>query len=585
MKTNHKMLYAAFGFLAMGLLLGWWLFGDKSQQIDSKNTQAGEHIHKAGTTWTCAMHPQIREDAPGQCPICGMELIPVSSMQAATVATNEIQMTEAAAGIANVQTVVVHKAAPGKELYLAGKVQADERRIAAITSRFGGRIEKLYVNFTGQQVKRGEKLASVYSPQLVTAQKELFEAVKFKESNPSFYEAAVNKLKLWDLTDTQIRNIRESKQVQYYFNVLSPQSGTVVNRNISQGDYVKEGESLFEVANLDKVWVQFDAYENDLSWIEEGDKISFTVQSVPGKTFTSKITFIDPLINPQTRVASVRTEVDNSNNQLKPAMFVQGILQARLDEAEALLIPASAVLWTGKRAVVYVKKPDAAQPTFAYREVVLGPKAGDQYVVMEGLGEGEEIVANGVFKVDAAAQLEGKVSMMHTGGEIAAGHEHDGMDMSEAADFTQTSAAFRAQLDQAIGAYLGLKEGLVEADDKEIQKYSSILLETLNEIDSNDLNGTAGNFWKDKEVLLKKYARLSKEASGLAGKREHFLHLSQTVIEVIEAFGASRKPLYVDYCPMGNDNRGAYWLSEVKEIRNPFFGDAMLTCGEVKDEY
>ncbi len=604
---DKKTIYIGLGFLVAGLLLGWIFFGGETKSSGQREEEAlAEHKHEAGTTWTCSMHPQIRKEEPGQCPICGMDLIPVSNMEAETVAADEIQMSEAAVSIANVQTVTVQKAVPGKELYLPGKVQADERRIADITSRFGGRIEKLYVNFTGQQVKRGQKLASIYSPQLVTAQKELFEAAKFKETNPSFYEAAVNKLKLWDLTDTQIQNILEKKEVQYYFNVLSPQSGTVVSRNVSQGDYVKEGESLFEVANLDKVWVQFDAYENDLSWIEEGDKISFTVQSMPGKTFTSKITFIDPVINPQTRVASVRTEVDNPKDQLKPAMFAQGILQASLEGAnDALVIPKTAVLWTGKRAVVYVKKTDVAQPTFAYRQVVLGPEAGDQYVVMEGLEEGEEIVANGVFKIDAASQLQGKVSMMNPEGGNTGGSMPGmaGMDMGEAssvegkqvptAEFIEGDAvdfreqipdAFRAQLDQVINAYLELKEGLVEADENATQKYSSALLEALNEVDGDVLEGTAKDFWQEKADFLKQHARLCKEASSIAGKRENFIYLSQALIKVVEAFGVSQQPLYVDFCPMADDNKGAYWLSEVKEIRNPFFGEAMLTCGEVRDE-
>ena len=350
---NRQSVYIGIGFLILGLLLGWAFFGGgNTEKIEEREVTEGigvEHAHQANEVWTCSMHPQIREDGPGQCPICGMDLIPVNNAESETVGEGQIQMTQTAMQIANVQTVTVQGAEPTKEIYLTGKVVADERNVGEITARFAGRIEELYINFTGQEVKRGQALASVYSPELITAQKELFEAAKFRESNPSFYEAAVNKLKLWDLSDRQIQNILESQEVRYNFNVLASQSGTVVARNVSAGDYVQEGQSLFEVANLNQLWVVFDAYESDMPWIQEGDEIRFTVESLPGQTFTSQVTFIDPVISPQRRVAEVRTEVKNTQNKLKPQMFAQGVLQSELPGVEnALVIPKTAVLWTGQ---------------------------------------------------------------------------------------------------------------------------------------------------------------------------------------------------------------------------------------------
>ena len=599
-RIDKKLIYIGFGFLVAGMLFGWLFFGGTPES--AKTTGEGQeavHEHGEGETevWTCAMHPQIRQDGPGQCPICGMDLIPVRT-GGEVVSENEIQMTEAAMKIADIQTVTVQEVVPTKEIYLPGKVQADERRISAITSRFPGRIERLYVNFTGEEVSKGERLASIYSPELVQAQKELLTAVRYKETNPSFYEAAVNKLKLWDLTDAQIQGILENKEVQYNFDIYSTQSGTIVSKNVNEGDYVKEGQALFDVANLEKVWVLFDAYESDLPWIEEGDEISFTVQSLPGKTFISEVTFIDPVINPQTRVASVRTEVQNPKGQLKPEMFAQGIFESRLEDAEnALVVPKSSVLWTGKRAVVYVKDPSFEQPTFEYREVVLGPEAGNFYVVAEGLEAGEEVVANGVFNVDAAAQLQGKVSMMNPEGG-GGGGSMPGMDMGdsgpeqintsafvegEVPDLSeQIPAAFKKQLNNVIEAYLALKEGLVEGDEDETAKYSSDLMAALKELDGNSLSGDAKAFWDEKRTFLFEHAKLCKEADTMDGKRENFIFLSQPLIKVVEAFGANQT-LYVDYCPMANDNKGAYWLSEVEDIRNPFMPEAMRSCGEVKD--
>jgi Cu(I)/Ag(I) efflux system membrane fusion protein len=401
--------------LIVGLFFGWLLFHHTSREVTTRQTMEA-HAPEKKTIWTCSMHPQIRMNHPGKCPICGMNLIPLQDEhnEEMAISPNEIQMTDDAMKIADIQTMVVKKAHPDKEVYLLGKVKPDERNIAELTARFGGRIEKLIVNFTGQIVKKGERLATIYSPVLLTAQKELLESMDYRQSNPDLYRAARNKLKLWDLTEGQIDQIEKKGEAQSYFDVLSPIAGTVTRRNVARGDYVKEGSALFQVIDLTRVWVMFEAYESDLPWIKVGDQVNFTVQSIPGKNFSGRISFIDPTINPQTRIAQVRVEVLNSDNLLKPEMFVNGIVTSEIaGNKKDLLVPNTAVLWTGKRAVVYVKDQEQKQPTFSYREIELGPIAGDFYVVDSGLQEGEEIAVNGVFKIDAAAQLAGKPSMMN----------------------------------------------------------------------------------------------------------------------------------------------------------------------------
>ena len=601
---NRQSVYIGIGFLILGLLLGWAFFGGgNTEKIEEQEVTEGmgvEHAHDAGEVWTCSMHPQIREDGPGQCPICGMDLIPVNTTEARAVGEGQIQMTQTAMQIANVQTVTVQAAEPTKEIYLSGRVEADERNVGEITARFGGRIEKLYVNFTGQEVKRGQALASVYSPELVTAQKELFEAAKFRETNPSFYEAAVNKLKLWDLSDRQIRNILESQEVRYNFNVLASQSGTVVARNVSAGDYVQEGQSLFEVANLDQLWVVFDAYESDLPWIQEGDEISFTVESLPGQTFTSEVTFIDPVISPQRRVAEVRTEVKNDQtastvDKLKPQMFAQGVLESTLPGVEnALVIPKTAVLWTGKRAVVYVKQPEFEQPTFAYREVVLGPEAGGYYLVSEGLEAGEEVVANGVFKIDAASQLQGKVSMMNpqldspSGGKVSTGHDHGEMEMQEAEmvvteAYGDVSPEFTQQLAAVLDPYLALKNALVASNADQAVSAAAQTQELLAAVDMTLVKGEAHQQWMDYLGVMQETLSTIKSNTTLDTQRTAFAPLSKALYQSIQQFGVTGLDAYYQYCPMADNNTGAYWLSELKEINNPYFGEAMLGCGETRE--
>ena len=275
----------------------------------------------------------------------------------------------------------------------------------------------------------GQKLASIYSPELITAQKELLEVLKDESSSPSLLEAAREKLRQWKLTNNQISEIEKSGIVKQEMDILSNYNGYVMSLNISEGDHVMEGMVLFEITDLSKVWVMFEAYENDLPWVKLGDEITIDLKSLPGEVFKGKVAFIDPFINPQTRVAYVRVELDNSKGLFKPDMFANGMMSSSLKSTgDVILIPKSAVLWTGKRAVVYVKLPHRKHTTFIYREVVLGTETGDYYIISSGLMEGEVVASNGVFKIDASAQLAGKKSMMSPdGGAKMTGHE--GMDM------------------------------------------------------------------------------------------------------------------------------------------------------------
>jgi Cu(I)/Ag(I) efflux system membrane fusion protein len=358
------------------------------------------------------MHPQVRLEAPGQCPICGMDLIPLLQ-NAAAVNPNAIMMSASAMQIANVQTTVVSRQMPVKEIRLSGKIQPDERRIQTVPAHIPGRIDRLLINFTGEYISKGQTIAQIYSPELVTAQQELLEALKFKDSNPAILDAARDKLRQWMLTPAQIAQIEKSGKTKEDFPIQSMVSGTVLNRRVNVGDHVGTGQSLFEVVDLSNVWALFDAYESDLPWIKKGSLVNFTVESMPGKNFSGTVSFIDPIINPQTRVARVRIEVRNPSGMLKPEMFATGEIKTQLGNAKALVVPKSAVLWTGTRSVVYVKSADSTRNAFTLRDITLGPEIGDGYIVDGGVKDGEVIVTNGAFAVDAAAQLLGKPSMMN----------------------------------------------------------------------------------------------------------------------------------------------------------------------------
>ncbi|NNL00748.1 MAG: efflux RND transporter periplasmic adaptor subunit, partial [Eudoraea sp.] len=246
-----------------------------------------------------------------------------------------------------------------------------------------------------------------------------------KESQPELYRAVRNKLKLWKLSEEQIQQIEKSGQVRENFPVYANVSGTVTEIMVKAGDYINQGSPMFKITNLNTVWAVFDAYENQVSLLKEGQKIDIITKAYPDKKFDAKISFIDPLLNSATRTVKVRAVLQNTKGQLKPGMFVTGNLGLRSKIInDMIVIPESAVLWTGERSVVYVKT-DPENLTFAMREITLGDLLNDGYVVLSGLEKGEEIVTNGTFTIDAAAQLKGKKSMMNEKAEkVMAGHEN-----------------------------------------------------------------------------------------------------------------------------------------------------------------
>ncbi|MBN2163335.1 MAG: efflux RND transporter periplasmic adaptor subunit [Pontiellaceae bacterium] len=432
------------------------------------------------TLWTCSMHPEIRLPEPGLCPKCHMDLILLQTGNE-TLGEREISISPEAARLMELETTEVVRRVAAAEVRMVGKVDYDETRIATISARVPGRIERLYVDYTGIPVKKGEHLAEFYSPELLTAQQELLQAVdalaNLKESRSELLretaeqtvEAAREKLRLWGFTDDQIRGIEQRGTPGDRMTIYSPTAGIVIHRNATAGMYVQTGTPIYTVADLSTVWIKLDAYESDLALIRYGSKVEFTTEVWPGERFEGTISFVDPVIDPATRSAHVRLVINNAGGRLKPGMFVRATARPMIsedgrvinpdlsgkwispmhpevvkdepgvcdvcgmplvsaeslgyaDENEAaapLLIPVTAALKTGTRAVVYVEIPDAAAPTYEGRIVELGMRLGDSYVVRSGLREGERVVVHGSFKLDAEMQLQAKPGMMSMPSEDA----------------------------------------------------------------------------------------------------------------------------------------------------------------------
>ncbi len=584
---KSNIIIMALGLLVAGFAGGYFMSSQNAaqRQENTPDTQTAQKPSNDAPTsqeeeiWTCSMHPQIRQAEPGECPICGMDLILLDANTSSDPLV--LEMTVEAAKLANIQTTVLgdHEGAGEKLIRLSGKIQEDERLASSQVAHVPGRIEKLFVSFTGEQVRRGQKLATVYSPELITAQQELLEAIKLRDVSPGLVEAARNKLKFWKISQSVIDRIEQRGSIRETFNIYADADGIVSKRRVAVGDYVKVGEPLFDLMNLNNVWVLFDAYEEDLANIRLGDRIEFTTPSVPNHTFRTRVTFIDPVMNPTTRVAYVRTEMNNSQGHLKPEMFVTGILKKKRHGKSKLTVPKSAVLWTGKRSVVYVKKPDTVIPSFEFREIEIGDALGDIFEVVAGLELGEEVVTYGAFSIDAAAQLNNQTSMMNKN-VMLKGADHT----EHLPDYTdQTPQAFKIQLADVAESYIPMKDAFVATNTQDAAQSAQKVLDQIAQVDMNLIKGPAHIYWMDQLKAMKAHIEKITSLDDIEEQRKQFDFFSEALIKSVKVFGIPKDKYYVQHCPMANDNQGADWISKEKAIKNPYFGEKMLTCGITQD--
>lgn len=573
------------GILLGGLLLGWLIFGTP---LSGDSEHSHNELSENGQIWTCSMHPQIRMNEAGDCPICGMDLIPLKDSQPDENPMS-IKMSPTAMQLANVQTAIVSKGSALKELKLNGKVQPDERQVSTQTSHIAGRIEQLKINYTGEQVSRGQVLAYVYSPELISAQKELFEAQKLIELQPALFNSAKEKLRNWKLSAITINTIIETGKIIENFPIRADISGVVTDKLVNVGDYLNQGEPLYKISNLNKLWILFDLYESDLGFVRIGDNVSYSLNAIAGKTFNGRIAFIDPIVDPKTRTAKARVEVNNSNNKLKPEMLVNGTIKSVISAKEnTMVVPKTAVMWTGEKSIVYKKMESVSGVSFMLTEVVLGPSLGDSYVVSSGLEEGDEIATNGTFSIDAAAQLAGKPSMMNPeGGKSSTGHNHGGSS-NEMNNKPNKAVSLSSEANKSLGklfdSYLKVKDNLVK-DDFEGSQESLIAFKTqLSQISMSLFKGENHDIWMKHSGALKKLADKYTASKDIAEARDNFIHISEQMIMVSKSLKPRIDKLYVQLCPMADRNNGARWLSKEQKVLNPYFGEAMLKCGSVKEE-
>ncbi|MGW8121412.1 efflux RND transporter periplasmic adaptor subunit [Roseivirga echinicomitans] len=581
---NRSIVITGLVTLGIGLLIGALFLGKSpAAQLDGHEGDGHQLEQTTAGLWTCSMHPQVQQPEPGDCPFCGMDLIPMKE-DGGSDNPKLLKMSNAAIQLANIQTSIIGNGNLEAGLVLNGKVKVDQRRINVQTTHFAARIENLYKNFEGEVVRRGDKIAELYSPGLVTAQKELIEAKKVESSNPILLDAARKKLHHWKLSAEQIQTIENSSKSNRTFDLLSDYDGIISKKMVNNGDHLDEGGVLLEITDLSNVWAVFEVYEKDLKNLNIGQRVDFTARSAPNKQYSGKISFIQPVLNANNRVVEVRLDINNVDGNLKPDVFLRGTV-AMKPQSNELMVPKSAVLWTGERSVVYTKVIEEDNEYFMLNEVTLGNASGDFYQVKSGLSIGDEVVTNGAFTLDSESQLKGKISMMNpnkNAGESSSGFPVVTLPASK--DFKSgAKAPFQKQLGAVANTYITLKDKMVEGEASSIKKEATKVKEQLSKVDMSLTNGDAHMHWMALLGPMEESLKNIEESNDRDQQRLEFINLSNALINAVESFGTDiNNPLYVQFCPMANDNKGATWISREENIINPYFGDVMLTCGSVE---
>jgi Cu(I)/Ag(I) efflux system membrane fusion protein len=633
--------------ILIAFLFGWMISnGDSTPEM-------AEHAHDKGETatiWTCSMHPQIQQPQSGKCPLCGMDLIPASGQESDELSSREIALSERARRLANLQVTPVERKFVSAEIRMVGKIDYDETRLGYITARVPGRIDRMYVDYTGIMVRKGDHLVELYSPELLSTQQELIQTLKYAgESDSKIMQQNVNsireRLRLWGLTAQQIKTIESSNEVTDNVTIYAPMGGIVVERNGLEGMYVETGTRIYTIADLSRVWLLMDAYESDVRWIRYGQEVEFQTETYPGDIFKGKIAFIDPILDEKTRTIKVRVNVDNKEGKLKPGMFTRAVVKSgiaaggkvidpelsgkwispmhpevvknkpgscdvcgmalvraeelgyvsvdKMEREAAIVIPVSAPLITGKRAIVYIQVPDK-EGVYEGREITLGPRAGDYYIVKDGLREGELVVVNGNFKIDSAVQIMAKPSMMNPQGRVTpTTHQHGSgtaasMQAPEQEDHEKPalnlSHEFLAQLDPLYNNYFRIQYALSHDQLAEAKLSAKRINKSLTSADHRQLSKEISDEWMTYSTVIEKAGLEIVQAKSLEESRLAFEKLSDIMITLAKRFGSSGKqPILLYHCPMAFDFKGADWLQNKEGTENPYFGSEMFTCGTQKE--
>jgi membrane fusion protein, copper/silver efflux system len=584
---------------------------------------------QASTIHSCPMHPQIRQPEFGQCPLCGMDLVPLAADDEADDSLPRLRVGHRAAALMEIQTALVEHRPVELERRFLGRLVYDETRLHDLVVRTEGQLERLFINYAGVSVREGEQVAEIYSPEFYSAARDL--VVAHSANDPVAADAAHRKLRLLQVTETQIESLMNSGEAAEHFTLVSPVSGVITQLDQRRGAWLMRGQRIAQVADLTALWVLLDAYESDIALLHHGQEVELEVAAYPGQSFVGRIVYLAPELNQRTRTLEVRVNVSNPDGRLRPGMFARALLRASLtatgeaqrpetdvayrcpmhpeitgeepgscsicgmplerespagagvgsgDSTLPLVIPATAPLITGKRAVVYVQLPNPERPTFEGRTITLGPRAGEHYLVTKGLVAGERVVTHGAFKIDSELQIRGRPSMMAPAAEPA--EREDAVVAPVVEVQADVPAGFGQQVARFTRGYLDLVGALAADDFVQAQAAANALVQRLQEVDLGLLGADAARVWEPLAAGLRRALEAMVESSDIADLRRALVPLTEHTAHAVVGFGAGQvDTLYRAHCPMAFGNQGADWLQATEAIANPYFGSRMFRCGDI----
>lgn len=521
--------------------------------------------------YQCSMHPQVTSDQPGRCTICGMELTPIFAGESGFDGTGDhvVTLTQNQIQVLQVQTAAAQTRPLVRTLRVAGTITENSIRHRMLAAYVDGRIDKLYVNYPGEEVAAGQALADIYSPSLLQAERE------YRQLGGDLHRGTALRLRQMGLAPAQIEALAQKPADALTSQLLSPISGTVVTQAVSAGQYVSTGERLFEIADFSSMWFLFRAYEQDLPWLKTGLHVRVTTPALPNKTFAGNITFIDPNFDAATRSTSVRVELPNplvnGNRELLNRLYADGMVE--LEAPAVLTVPRSAVLATGPEAVVYL---DHSGGAYERRVVQTGRRGDTDLEVLAGLQDGDRVVTNGNLLIDGQAEMNR--AFMTPAEPVAIKAPVAAAPLGALNDAQKSSIADFVKVADAMAAALGADDlTAFTTAGKPAMETTAAMVKLLRP-----------NAAPDAALDALDVARHFHGIADLKSARLAFHQFSTAATAVLEplrkAAGMPEFQLYE--CPMVNQAipgvpKQARWIqTNGRELKNPFFGTEMPDCGE-----
>jgi membrane fusion protein, copper/silver efflux system len=499
--------------------------------------------------YRCPMHPAVTSNQPGKCTICGMALVAATATDA-SAATGMIALSPSAITTVGVETATAVTQPLTRTLHVTGRIDDDDTRHRILSARVPGRVEKLHLNFVGAPVEAGAPLATIYSPEILTAQRIYLERLKAGEDAFPAAERSAARERLFELglTDNDLASLEKTREASATVVIRAPGAGTVVSKSVYEGQYVQAADRMFEIADFSRMWFVFDVYEQDLAWIRIGQAVEITTRAVPGEIITAAVEFIDPNFDETTRATKARAILPNPHYNIggQPHSLPHRVLaegRVQLDAPPVLTVPRSAVLDSGKGPVAYV---DAGDRHFAQRKLKLGRRGDDFVEVLEGIAEGEKVVTRGALLIDAQAQL-----MSESNQPVSTPSAK--MPSSQA-----TPASAESALPQLANAAIAAAAALAADDYPAYQKSFPTLA------------AAARNFPALPKIEV---------GTDLKTARRSFEPWSTAVADFLKPH-REHLGLKVFQCPMSPVLGKGRWVQRGEPLRNPFFGATMLECGE-----